>query len=53
MVAPEAVRINLMGEMPKGILGKDIYFRLLEDLHGRADSHVVEFGGPWVTVLAC
>ncbi|QQN65407.1 hypothetical protein JIR23_06435 [Bradyrhizobium diazoefficiens] len=51
MVVPEAVRIILTGEMPKGILGKDIYFRLLQDLHGRADSRVLEFGGPGLQSL--
>ncbi|UQR61542.1 hypothetical protein LRP30_32595 [Bradyrhizobium sp. C-145] len=45
MVVPESVRINLTGEIPKGILGKDIYFRLLQDLQGLADSRVLEFGG--------
>ncbi|OSI81005.1 aconitase [Bradyrhizobium canariense] len=51
MVVPEAVRIHLTGEMPKGILGKDIYFRLLQDLRGRADSRVLEFGGPGLKSL--
>lgn len=46
MVVPESVRIILTGELPKGILGKDIYFRLLKDLHGQADGHVLEFAGP-------
>ncbi|MGY2933065.1 homoaconitase/3-isopropylmalate dehydratase large subunit [Bradyrhizobium sp. GM6.1] len=51
MVVPESVRINLTGEMPKGILGKDIYFRLLQDLRGRVDSRVLEFGGPGLQSL--
>ncbi|MGY4183114.1 3-isopropylmalate/(R)-2-methylmalate dehydratase large subunit [Bradyrhizobium sp. USDA 4518] len=51
MVVPESVRIILTGEMPKGILGKDICFRLLQDLHGRADSRVLEFGGPGLQSL--
>ncbi|WP_439397536.1 3-isopropylmalate dehydratase large subunit [Bradyrhizobium sp. PMVTL-01] len=51
MVVPESVRIILTGEMPKGILGKDIYFRLLQDLQGRADSRVLEFGGPGLRSL--
>lgn len=41
VVVPETVQIILTGEMPKGILGKDIYFRLLQDLQGRADGHVL------------
>ncbi|MCK1757013.1 aconitase [Bradyrhizobium sp. 137] len=51
MVVPESVRIDLTGEIPKGILGKDIYFRLLQDLRGRADSRVLEFGGPGLQSL--
>lgn len=51
MVVPESVRISLTGETPKGILGKDIYFRLLQDLHGRVDSRVLEFGGPGLQSL--
>lgn len=51
MVVPESVRIILTGEMPKGILGKDIYFRLLQDLRGRADGRVLEFGGPGLQSL--
>lgn len=51
IVVPESIRINLTGETPKGILGKDIYFRLLQDLHGRADGCVLEFGGPGLQSL--
>ncbi|MET4323947.1 aconitase family protein [Bradyrhizobium sp. RT5a] len=51
MVVPESVRIDLTGEIPKGILGKDIYFRLLQDLRGRSDSRVLEFGGPGLQSL--
>ncbi|MCK1353263.1 aconitase [Bradyrhizobium sp. CW7] len=51
IVVPESIRINLTGEMPKGVLGKDIYFRLLQDLRGRADSRVLEFGGPGLLSL--
>ncbi|UQR61496.1 hypothetical protein LRP30_32195 [Bradyrhizobium sp. C-145] len=46
IVVPESVRINLTGEIPKGILGKEIYFRLLQDPQGRADNRVIKFGGP-------
>lgn len=51
VVVPESVRITLTGELPKGVLGKDIYFRLLQDLRGQADGRVLEFGGPGLRSL--
>lgn len=45
---PECIRIFLQGGLPKGVLGKDIYLRLLKDLEGVAEGRVLEVAGPGV-----
>ena len=49
--APECIRIVLNGELPPGVLGKDIYFRLMQDLAGVAEGRVLEFDGPGVNTI--
>ncbi len=48
---PESLQIVLKGTLPKGVLGKDIYLRLLKDLEGLTEGRVLEFTGPGVQSL--
>lgn len=52
MIVPPAVRIELTGELPYGATGKDVVYRLIADLVGRVDGHVVEFDGPGVASMS-
>ncbi len=45
---PRCVRVHLTGTLPKGVLGKDIYFRLMSDLSGELEGCVIEFSGPGI-----
>lgn len=49
---PECIRINVQGTLPKGVLGKDVYLRLLQDLEGVVEGRVLEFAGPGVTSMS-
>ncbi len=51
MMAPEAVRIELTGALPRGVSGKDVVYRLLHDLGDRLNGQVIEFSGPGVASL--
>ena len=48
---PESIRIHLNGTLPKGVLGKDIYLRLLKDLEGECEGRAIEFSGPGIASL--
>ncbi|AMG87113.1 aconitase family protein [Bordetella bronchiseptica RB50] len=48
---PPCVRIRLSGRLPKGVLGKDIYLRLLQDLRGKLEGCAIEFDGPGVATM--
>lgn len=47
-MVPRCVRVHLTGSLPKGVLGKDIYFRLMRDLFGKLEGCVIEFSGPGI-----
>jgi homoaconitase/3-isopropylmalate dehydratase large subunit len=51
MMAPEVIHVRLSGELPKGVLGKDIGYRLLRDLGASVNGRVIEFSGPGVASL--
>src|SRR5260221_249814 len=51
LTVPESIRITLRGRLPRGILGKDIYFRLMQDLGIEASGRVLELGGPGLPTL--
>lgn len=48
---PPCIKVTLTGRLPKGVLGKDIYLRLLQDLRGKAEGCVIEFDGPGVATM--
>jgi len=50
-LAPKCVRVNLTGELPRGVLGKDIYMRLMKDLGGKLEGRVIEFSGPGIATM--
>jgi len=51
MQVPESIRVNLTGALPHGLTGKDVAYRLLQDLSGTANGRVIEFAGPGVATL--
>ena len=52
MAVPEAISVELVGSLPRGILGKDIAYRLLKDLGGIVNGRVIEFSGPGIASLS-
>lgn len=48
---PDSIRVNLQGQLPRGILGKDIHQRMLQELRGKAEGRVIEVGGPGLSSL--
>jgi 3-isopropylmalate/(R)-2-methylmalate dehydratase large subunit len=50
-VVPECVSLRLEGSLPKGILGKDVVYRLIKDLGGLLHGRVIEVSGPGVAAL--
>lgn len=48
---PKCVRVHLTGRLPRGVLGKDIYLRLLQDLQGTVEGRVIEFSGPGIASM--
>jgi 3-isopropylmalate/(R)-2-methylmalate dehydratase large subunit len=49
--APPCIRVTFTGTLPRGVLGKDIYLRLLQDLQGKAEGRVIEFAGPGIASM--
>src|SRR5581483_10168707 len=48
---PECISIRFTGSLRKGVLGKDVYFRLMQDLRGAAEGRVIEISGPGVETM--
>ena len=51
MIVPECVRIDLTGQLPRGVTGKDVVYRLIADLGEAVQGKVMEFSGPGVASL--
>lgn len=51
MQVPESIQVNLTGSLPAGLTGKDVAYRLIKDLVGKVNGHVIEFAGPGVATL--
>ncbi|KQX23537.1 aconitase [Sphingomonas sp. Root50] len=51
MIVPQCVRINLTGSLPQGLNGKDVVYRLIDDLSETVGGKVLEFSGPGVASL--
>lgn len=51
MLVPQCVRINLTGELPRGITGKDVVYRLIQEIGDEVRGKVIEFAGPGVASL--
>jgi 3-isopropylmalate/(R)-2-methylmalate dehydratase large subunit len=51
LVVPETINVRLSGKLPRGILGKDIAYRLLKDLAATVNGRAIEFSGPGVASL--
>ncbi len=51
MIVPESVRVDLTGALPRGVSGKDVVYRLIQDLGHRISGKVLEFSGPGVATL--
>lgn len=52
MIVPECVRINVSGKLTRGVTGKDVVYRLIEDLGDKLQGRVVEFGGAGIENLS-
>ena len=52
MVVPECIRINLTGELPIGVSGKDFVYRLMKDFGENVGGRVIEFAGPGIVALS-
>ncbi len=48
---PECIQVVLHGRLPKGVLGKDVYFRLMKDLAGVSEGRVIEFAGEGIASI--
>ncbi|PTA72728.1 aconitase [Stenotrophomonas sp. Nf1] len=51
IVVPEVVRVDLTGTLAKGVLGKDVGYRLLHDLSDIVNGRVIEFAGEGIQSL--
>jgi 3-isopropylmalate/(R)-2-methylmalate dehydratase large subunit len=52
VLVPETIKVVLRGRLPKTVLGKDIFLRLMQDLQETAASAVLEFTGPGVESIS-
>jgi len=50
-IVPEAIRIELVGELPAGVLGKDVYLTLMERFGDRLVGAALELGGPGLSSI--
>lgn len=48
---PKCIRVNFRGSLPRGVLGKDVYLRLLKDLQGSVEGRIIEFSGPGLKTI--
>lgn len=46
LAVPESVKINLTGELPAGVNGKDVVYSLLKEFGDNLSGKVIEFCGP-------
>ena len=51
MMVPEAIEVTLTGSLPRGVLGKDVAYRLLKDIGSTVNGRAIEFAGPGVASL--
>lgn len=51
-VVPEVIRVDLTGALPRGVLGKDVGYRLIRRLGDTVDGRVLEMAGPGVASLS-
>ena len=49
---PECISVVFHGQLNHGVLGKDIYFRLMQDLQGAAEGRVIEVSGSGVESMS-
>ncbi|MCZ4344155.1 aconitase family protein [Sphingomonadaceae bacterium G21617-S1] len=52
MEVPEAIRVHLTGALGHGMTGKDLVYRLIQDLGDEVNGRVLEFSGPGVASLS-
>ena len=52
MIVPESVRIELTGQLPRGVTGKDFVYRLIRDLGPEVEGRVIEFAGPAIAEMS-
>lgn len=52
MIVPDCVRINLSGKLTRGVTGKDVVYRLIQDLGDQLQGRVIEVDGPGVANLS-
>lgn len=51
VVVPEAINLRLTGELPMGVNGKDVVYRLMQDLGTTVEGRVIEVSGSGVASL--
>ena len=54
LVVPEVVRVDLRGQLPRGVSAKDVMLKILSDPYikaGKAIGQVLEFAGPAVEAM--
>jgi 3-isopropylmalate/(R)-2-methylmalate dehydratase large subunit len=51
LTVPDSIKVTLYGKLPRLVLGKDIYLRLLLDLASVASGRVLEFDGPGMSSI--
>lgn len=51
IVVPEVIRIDFTGQLPTGVLGKDIGYRFIQDLGDKVRGRVLEIAGPGLASL--
>ncbi|WP_236793426.1 aconitase family protein [Amycolatopsis sp. GM8] len=49
---PESAQVRLHGALSPGVSGKDVAFRLVQEVGERVDGHVIEYGGPGLASLS-
>lgn len=49
---PEVTRVNLKGELRHGVLGKDVFLRLMKELQNAISGRALEFTGPGVESMS-
>ena len=52
MQVPECVEVELTGRLPYGVTGKDVAYRLIQDLSGTSNGCSIEITGPGVASMS-